>query len=76
METINVLKKMIESWLAEFYPQMSPEERSRMAHAMDLSLIENKKEESMKTFFEINNVVRMSFIEMQYMKKVGSTGGS
>ncbi len=43
-----------------------------MADAMDVSLIENKKEESMKTFYEINNVIRMSFIEMQYMKKVGT----
>ena len=42
-----------------------------MAEAMDVSMVERKKEESMKTFYEINNVVRMSFIEMQYMKKVG-----
>jgi hypothetical protein len=41
-----------------------------MAEAMDMSLIEQKKEEGMRTFYEINNVVRMSFIEMQYMKKV------
>lgn len=46
-----------------------------MAEAMDVSLIENKKEESMKTFYEINNVIRMSFIEMQYMKKVCSLVG-
>ena len=66
------LKKMIHSWLAEFYPDMPENERIKMANAMDVSLIEQKKEESMKTFYEINNVVRMSFIEMQYMKKVSS----
>lgn len=69
-ETIEVLKKMIGSWLDEYYPEMPQKERQRMAEGMDLSLIENKKEESMKTFYEINNVIRMSFIEMQYMKKV------
>ncbi len=41
-----------------------------MVETMDITLLEQKKEESMKTFYEINNVVRMSFIEMQYMKKV------
>jgi hypothetical protein len=71
-ETIEVLKKMIRSWLDDYYPEMSKKQRQRMADAMDVSLIENKKEESMKTFYEINNVIRMSFIEMQYMKKVGS----
>ncbi|GAX20381.1 hypothetical protein FisN_9Hh094 [Fistulifera solaris] len=68
-ETIEVLKKMIRSWLDDYYPEMSKKQRQRMADAMDVSLIENKKEESMKTFYEINNVIRMSFIEMQYMKK-------
>ena len=67
------LKKMIYSWLAEFYPDMSEDERIKMANTMDVSLIEKKKEESMKTFYEINNVVRMSFIEMQYMKKVSTS---
>jgi hypothetical protein len=47
---------------------MPEAERIAMAEAMDISLLEKKKEESMKTFYEINNVVRMSFIEMQYMK--------
>lgn len=36
---------------------------------MDVTLIEKQKVESMKTFFEINKVIQMSFIEMQYMKK-------
>lgn len=64
------LKKMIKSWLDDTYPEMPGEKRTQMAENMDCSLIEVRKEESMKTFYEINNVVRMSFIEMQYMKKV------
>lgn len=62
------LKNMIRSWLDETYPTMPETERNKMAEAMDIRLLEKKKEESMKTFYEINNVVRMSFIEMQYMK--------
>lgn len=65
---IESLKKMIRSWLDETYPDMAIVDRKSMAEAMDISLLESKKEESMKTFYEINNVVRMSFIEMQYMK--------
>jgi hypothetical protein len=60
---------MIESWLEDYHPHMSPEERRAMAEAMDVTMVEKTKEESMKTFYEINNVIRMSFIEMQYMKK-------
>lgn len=65
---MEALKSMIRSWLDETYPTMPVAERIAMAEAMDISLLEKKKEESMKTFYEINNVVRMSFIEMQYMK--------
>ena len=60
---------MIASWLEEYHPQMPEVERQAMAKATDVSLIEKTKEESMKTFYEINNVIRMSFIEMQYMKR-------
>ncbi len=67
---MDILKKMIRAWLDEYYPDMPDAERNKMAETMDVSLIETKKEESMKTFYEINNVIRMSFIEMQYMKKV------
>jgi hypothetical protein len=70
MEAIESLKKMIRSWLDDTFPEMSESDRIAMAEAMDVSMIERKKEESMKTFYEINNVIRMSFIEMQYMKKV------
>jgi hypothetical protein len=64
MEAMGTLTKMIRAWLDEFYPDMPEIERSRMAEAMDVSLIELKKEESMKAFYEINNVIRMSFIEV------------
>ena len=37
--------------------------------AMDISLIEEKMEESIKHIYEINSVVRMSLIEMQFIKK-------
>ena len=36
---------------------------------MDISLIEEKMEESIKHIYEINSVVRMSLIEMQFIKK-------
>ena len=65
---IESLKKMIKSWLDETFPEMPAGERMSMADAMDVRLVEAQKEESMKTFYEINNVIRMSFIEMQYMK--------
>ena len=70
MEAIESLKKMIRSWLDDTYPNMPEAKRIALSEAMDVTLLEQKKEESMKTFFEINNVIRMSFIEMQYMKKV------
>jgi len=69
MEAIESLKKMIRSWLDDTYPNMPEAKRIALSEAMDVTLLEQKKEESMKTFFEINNVIRMSFIEMQYMKK-------
>jgi hypothetical protein len=70
MEAIESLKKMIKSWLDDTFPEMPEQKRVAMAESMDVSMVERKKEESMKTFYEINNVIRMSFIEMQYMKKV------
>lgn len=60
---------MIRSWLDEAYPQMPLSQRIAMSESMDVSLIERKKEENMKTFYEINSVIRMSFIEMQFLKK-------
>jgi len=67
---INNLRKMIRSWLDETHPDMPVKERKRMAKAMDISLIEAEKEESMKTIYNINSVIRMSFIEAQFLKKV------
>uniref|UniRef100_A0A7S3L1P6 Uncharacterized protein n=1 Tax=Amphora coffeiformis TaxID=265554 RepID=A0A7S3L1P6_9STRA len=68
-DTTQALKEMIRSWLDEMYPKMGEAERIAMSERLDMSLIERKKAESMKTFFELNNVVRVSFIEMQYMKR-------
>lgn len=72
-DAMESLKKMISSWLEDTYPEMPETQRIGLADAMDMALIEQKKQESLKApFYEINNVVRMSFIEMQYMKKVSS----
>ena len=71
MEAMEVLKKMIKSWLDENYPAMPNPERQRLANAMDVSLVEETKENSMKSLgFNTFEVVRMSFIEMQWLKKV------
>jgi hypothetical protein len=64
---------MIHSWLDDNYPSMPAEERAMRAQAMDISLIEAKKSESLKSIYEINNVIRMSFIEAQFIKKVRSS---
>jgi ATP synthase regulation protein NCA2 len=66
---IENLQKMIRSWLDETHPDMPLKQRKRMARAMDISLIEAEKEESMKTIYNINSVIRMSFIEAQFLKK-------
>ena len=70
IDAIQSLKKMIRSWLDETFPEMKERERQTRADRMDMSLIEMKKEENMKTIYEINSVVRMSLIEMQFIKKV------
>ena len=69
MEVIAGLKEMIRSWLDDNHPEIPPAERLAMAERMDISLIEQKKAESMKTIFELNQAVRLSFIEMQFIKK-------
>jgi len=66
---IKNLQKMIRSWLDEAHPDMPLKQRKRMAKNMDISLIEAEKEESMKTIYNINSVIRMSFIEAQFLKK-------
>lgn len=71
MESIEVLKKMIKSWLDDSYPGMPEHERQRLANDMDVSLVENMKETYMKSLgLNTLEVVRMSFIEMQWLKKV------
>mmetsp|Transcript_6149 Transcript_6149/g.11655 ORF Transcript_6149/g.11655 Transcript_6149/m.11655 type:complete len:1002 (+) Transcript_6149:305-3310(+) len=68
-EVISVLRKMIKSWLDEVHPDMPESERIDMAINMDMSLIENTKEDSVKNIFEIHNIYRLSLIEMQFIKK-------
>ena len=70
---IESLQKMIRSWLDEMYPNMPESERAERAKAMDVTLIESQKEASMKTIYELNSVIRMSFIEAQFIKKVCPT---
>ena len=70
---IESLQKMIRSWLDEMYPNMPESERTERAKAMDVTLIESQKEASMKTIYELNSVIRMSFIEAQFIKKVCPT---
>jgi hypothetical protein len=48
---------MIRSWLDDTFPEMPEPDRTSMAEAMDMSMVERKKEESMRTFYEINNVM-------------------
>ncbi|KAL7564526.1 hypothetical protein ACA910_017681 [Epithemia clementina (nom. ined.)] len=70
MEAIEVLKQMIKSWLDDSYPNMPEKERQRLADAMDVSLVEKMKAEYMDSLgLNTLEVVRMSFIEMQWLKK-------
>ena len=70
LEAITTLKNMIGSWLDETFPEMSEDEKINIADAMDISLVEQAKEECIKrSVFEINNIVRLSMIEMQHIKK-------
>lgn len=68
-DAIESLKRMLRSWLEESFPEMSVEEQIQRAETMDISLIEEKMEESIKHLYELNSVVRMSLIEMQFIKK-------
>jgi hypothetical protein len=63
---------MISSWLVDTYPNITAAEVSEKVNQMDISLIEQKKEESIKNILELNNIIRMSMIEMQFIKKVSS----
>jgi hypothetical protein len=69
VDTIESLKRMIRSWLDETFADMPEAEKIAMSNNMDISLIEQLKEESIKHIYEINSVVRCSLIEMQFIKK-------
>ena len=69
IDTIESLKRMIRSWLDETFADMPEAEKVAMSNNMDISLIEELKEVSIKHIYEINSVVRCSLIEMQFIKK-------
>lgn len=69
MDATSILQKMIKSWLDENHPGMSDPERTEMATTMNMRLIEQTKEQAIKNILEINSIVRMSLIEMQFIKK-------
>ena len=70
MNAMESLQKMIKDWLDEVYPKMKEAERIQMATEMDISLLEKRKEHSLKyALYEIQDIVRMSIIEMQFIKK-------
>jgi len=68
-DAISMLQKMIKSWLEEVFPDMPEAEQIAKATAMDMSLIDTAKEYSVKNILEINNIYRLSLIEMQFIKK-------
>lgn len=61
---------MIKKWLDDAHPNMSEQERIEMANSMDMGLLEATKEASIENILEINNIYRLSLIEMQFIKKV------
>ena len=64
------LQAMIKHWLDKSYPKLPVAERQKIADSMDISLIEKRKEDSLKyPLFEIQDIVHMSLIEMQFIKK-------
>ena len=48
---------------------MKESEKVRLSDAMDITLVEESKEISMKSVYNMNSVIRMSFIEAQFIKK-------
>jgi hypothetical protein len=69
IDAIESLKRMIRSWLDETFSDMPESEKIERANNMDISLVEELKEESIKHIYELNSVVRCSLIEMQFIKK-------
>lgn len=48
---------------------MPEAEKVRLSDAMDVTLIEETKEQAMLSVYNMNSVIRMSFIEAQFIKK-------
>ena len=64
------LKAMIKHWLDAAHPTIPADQRQKIADSMDISLIEKRKEDSLTyPLFEIQDIVHMSLIEMQFIKK-------
>ncbi len=51
------------------YPDMKEAEKLRLSDTMDITLVEEAKEISMTSVYNLNSVIRMSFIEAQFIKK-------
>jgi len=66
---MHTLQKMIRTWLDETYPDMAEGKKERISNNMDISLVEEVKEKAMRSVYNMNNVIRMSFIEAQFIKK-------
>ena len=45
------LKKMIRSWLDDTFPEMPEADRIALSEAMDVTMVEKVKEQSMRTFY-------------------------
>ena len=70
LEAIETLRSMLGSWLDDTFPDMANDEKIDLANEMNISLVEKAKEEAIKrSVFEINSIVRLSMIEMQFIKK-------
>ena len=48
---------------------MAEGKKERISNNMDISLVEEVKEKAMRSVYNMNNVIRMSFIEAQFIKK-------
>jgi hypothetical protein len=70
LQAIESLKKILQDWVDQTFPNMSSHERRQIDETMDMSLTKKKKEESVENaLYEISDIVRMSLIEMQFVKK-------
>lgn len=51
---------------------MPESEKTEKSLKMDMTLVEAAKEFSVRNILEINNIYRLSLIEMQFIKKVST----